>query len=197
MKTYIKFFLSIYLKSFLNIFLIMFSLVFILNILQEIEFLTNQTVSAVYPIYLSLLNTPSIIFEMFPFIFLIASQFFFIKLFNNNEINIFKYSGLKNFKIIYVLGAFSFVMGIIIIFVYYNLSSNLQGHYLEIKNRYSTDKSYLAVINKNGLWLRMKQLYPPQDQQEHFPEESFLGIGFLSISLPDKTRSYQVQCKMM
>ena len=91
---------------------------------------------------------------MFPFIFLIASQFFFIKLFNNNEINIFKYSGLKNFKIIYILGAFSFVMGIIIIFVYYNLSSNLQGHYLEIKNRYSTDKSYLAVINKNGLWIK-------------------------------------------
>ena len=104
MKTYIKFFLSIYLKSFLNIFLIMFSLVFILNILQEIEFFSNQNVSTVYPIYLSLLNTPSIIFEMFPFIFLIASQFFFVKLFNNNEINIFKYSGLKNLKIIYTLG---------------------------------------------------------------------------------------------
>ena len=35
------------------------------------------------------------IFEMFPFIFLITSQAFFIKLFNNNELEIFKYSGLK------------------------------------------------------------------------------------------------------
>ncbi len=154
MKTYIKFLTTIFFKSFLNIFLIMLSLVFILNILQEIEFFSNKNTSAYYPIYLSLLNTPSIIFDMFPFIFLISTQFFFIKLFSNNEINIFKYSGLKNFKIILILGTLSFVMGIFLIIIFYNLSSNLQGYYLEIKNRYSSDKSYLAVINKNGLWIK-------------------------------------------
>ena len=50
-------------------------------------------------IYLFLIHH-QLIFEMFPFIFLISTQFFFIKLFNNNEIKIFKYSGLKNSKII-------------------------------------------------------------------------------------------------
>ena len=154
MKTYIQFLIITYLKSFINIFLIMLSLVFILNILQEIEFFNNQAVSPFYPVYLSLLNTPSVIFEMFPFIFLISTQFFFIKLFNNNEINIFKYSGLKNFKITSILGSISFVMGIIVIILFYNLSSSLQSYYLEIKNRYTTDKSYLAVINKNGLWIK-------------------------------------------
>ena len=154
MKTYIKFLIITYLKSFINIFLIMLSLVFILNILQEIEFFSNQNVSPFYPIYLSLLNSPSVIFEMFPFIFLVSTQFFFIKLFNNNEINIFKYSGLKNSKIVTVLGFISFVMGIFIIVLFYNLSSNLQSYYLEVKNRYSTDKTYLAVINKNGLWIK-------------------------------------------
>ena len=44
------------------------------------------------------MSSPSIIFEMFPFIFLISTQFFFLKLFDNDEINIFKYSGLKNIK---------------------------------------------------------------------------------------------------
>ena len=47
------------------------------------------------------------IFEMFPFIFLISTQFFFIKLFNNNEIQIFKYSGLKNSKILIIISLFS------------------------------------------------------------------------------------------
>ncbi len=154
MKTYIKFLIITYLKSFINIFLIMLSLVFILNILQEIEFFSNQNVSPFYPVYLSLLNSPSVIFEMFPFIFLVSTQFFFIKLFNNNEINIFKYSGLKNSKIVTVLGLISFVMGLFIIILFYNLSSNLQSYYLEVKNRYSTDKTYLAVINKNGLWIK-------------------------------------------
>ena len=96
MKTYIQFLVIHFLKSFINIFLIMLSLVFILNILQEVEFFSSKDVSSIYPIYLSLMNTPSVVFEMFPFIFLIATQFFFIKLFNNNEINIFKYSGLNN-----------------------------------------------------------------------------------------------------
>jgi len=155
MKTYMKFIIYNFLKSFFNIFLIMLCLVFILNILQEIEFFNDKNAGSLYPVYLSLMNTPSIIFEMFPFIFLISTQFFFIKLFNNDEINIFKYSGLKNIKIISILGISSFVLGLLIISVFYNLSSTLQSYYLEIKNQYSTDKSdYLAVINKNGLWIK-------------------------------------------
>ncbi len=154
MKTYIKFLINTFLKSFINIFLIILSLVFILNILKEIEFFNNADVSSIYPVYLALMNTPSIVFEMFPFIFLMASQFFFIKLFNNNEIHIFKYSGLKNFKIIAILSILSFFLGIIIITFFYSLSSNLQSYYLQIKNQYSKDKLYLAVINKNGLWIK-------------------------------------------
>ncbi len=155
MKTYIQFLVITFMKSFINIFLIMLSLVFILNILQEFEFFSNKNVSSFYPIYLSLMNTPSVVFEMFPFIFLISAQFFFIKLFTNGEINIFKYSGLRNLKIIYTISILSFLLGLFVIFLFYNLSSTLQNYYLEIKNQYSGDKSdYLAVINKNGLWIK-------------------------------------------
>jgi lipopolysaccharide export system permease protein len=100
------------------------------------------------------MNSPSIIFEMFPFIFLIATQFFFLKLFNNDEINIFKYSGLKNIKIINILSLVSFVIGVLVITIFYSFSSNLQHYYLQIKNQFSDDKLYLAVINKNGLWMK-------------------------------------------
>ena len=154
MKTYTKFLLNGFIRSFLNVFFVMFSLVFILNILQEIEFLSNQEVNSFYPIYLSLMSSPSIIFEMFPFIFLISTQFFFLKLFTNDEINIFKYSGLKNIKIILILSVISFFIGIFTISVFYSLSSNLQHYYLQVKNQFSKDKLYLAVINKNGLWIK-------------------------------------------
>ena len=154
MKTYIKFLTYSFLNSFLNIFLIMFSLVFVLNILKEIEFFNDANGSIIYPVYLSLLNTPSIIFEMFPFIYLISTQFFFIKLFNENEINIFKYSGLKNTQIIKIISILSLALSLVIVILFYNLSSNLQKYYLEIKNQFSKDKLYLAVINKNGLWIK-------------------------------------------
>jgi lipopolysaccharide export system permease protein len=154
MKTYTKFLINGFIKSFFNVFFVMISLVFILNILKEIEFFNDKEVNSLYPIYLSLMNSPSIIFEMFPFIFLIATQFFFLKLFNNDEINIFKYSGLKNIKIINLLSFISFFIGILIITVFYSFSSNLQHYYLQVKNQFSDDKLFLAVINKNGLWIK-------------------------------------------
>jgi len=154
MKTYTKFLVNGFLKSFVNVFIVMISLVFILSILKEVEFFNNQEVNSLYPIYLSLMSSPSIIFEMFPFIFLITTQFFFLKLFNNEEINIFKYSGLKNIKIISILSLVSFFIGILIITVFYSASSNLQHFYLQVKNQFSEDKLYLAVINKNGLWMK-------------------------------------------
>ena len=154
MKTYTKFLVNGFIKSFVNVFLVMICLVFILNILKEIEFFSNKEVDSFYPIYLSLMSSPSIIFEMFPFIFLISTQFFFLKLFDNDEINVFKYSGLKNFKIINILSFVSFFIGILIITVFYSLSSNLQHYYLQFKNQFSEDKLYLAVINKNGLWMK-------------------------------------------
>ena len=154
MKTYTKFLINGFVKSLLNVFFVMIGLVFILNILKEIEFFSDKEVNSFYPIYLSFMSSPSIIFEMFPFIFLIATQFFFLKLFNNNELDIFKYSGLKNTKILQILSLVSFFVSILTITIFYSFSSNLQHYYLQIKNQFSNDKLYLAVINKNGLWVK-------------------------------------------
>ena len=154
MKTYIKFLCYIFLKSFFYVFLVMFSLVFILNVLSELEFFKDIEVGINFTLLLSLLNSPSMIFEMFPFIFLITTQFFFIKLFNNNELEVFKYSGLKNSSILWILSLLSLIVGVIIITVFYNFSANFKNFYLEKKSQYTTDGKYLAVITKNGLWIK-------------------------------------------
>ena len=154
MKTYIQFILRIYMTAIINIFLIFFSLVFILNLLTELEFFKEIEVSSFYPLYLSLINTPMFVFEMFPFIFLISTQVFFNNLFNNNEMNILKYSGLKNSKIFSILSITTFLLGILIVFIFYNFSSNLKYFYLGLKSNYTTNDQYLAVITKNGLWIK-------------------------------------------
>ena len=45
-------------------------------------------------------------------------------------------------------------MGILIISIFYNLSSNLKNLYLGLKSNYTEDKKYLAVITNNGLWIK-------------------------------------------
>ena len=154
MKTYTKFLLKLFFNSLLFVFFIMSCLVIILNILGEIEFFKIYEVKSFFPIYMGLLNTPSLIFEMFPFIFLISTQVFFVSLFNNNEIQIFKYSGLKNSSILFIISSFTFFMGILIIIFFYNASSNLKNFYIKIKSNYTSEENHLAVITKNGLWIK-------------------------------------------
>ena len=154
MSVYSKFLIRNYLLSFLNVFFIFFCLIYVLNLLTELEFFKKTDVESYFPLYLSLINTPILVFEMFPFIFLISTQFFFNNLFTDNEINIFKYSGLKNSKIFLILSITTFFIGILIISIFYNLSSNLKNLYLGLKSNYTEDKKYLAVITNNGLWIK-------------------------------------------
>ncbi len=154
MRTYIKFLSKIYVNSFFYVSLIMFSLIFILNLLNELDFFKEIDVDSYFPIYLSLLNSPTFIFEMFPFIFLISTQLFFISLFNNNQLSIFKYSGLKNSKILFIISSISFILGVFIVTFFYSFSSSLKNFYLDLKTNYTSDGKYLAVITKNGLWIK-------------------------------------------
>ena len=154
MKVYIKFFTYLFLKSFFYVMAIMLSLVFLLNLLSELEFFKNIEVSSYFPLFLSLLNSPSMIFEMFPFIFFITAQLFFIKLFDNNEIDTLKYSGLKNTKILMFLSIISFISGVLAVLIFYNLSSNLKNVYMNLKSPHTNDGKYLAVVTKNGLWIK-------------------------------------------
>ena len=156
MRVYIKFISTVYIKSLIFVILVMTSLVFILNLLSELDFFKDENVTINYTLFLSLLNSPIQVFELFPFILLITVQLFFIKFFENKEIDIFKYSGLKNSTILYILSALSILTGVLIITVFYHLSSNLKNIYLEIKSGYTTDGKYLAVITKNGLWIKDK-----------------------------------------
>ena len=154
MKVYIKFLTFIFVKSLFYVISIMFSLIFILNLLTELEFFKGIEVGISFPILLSLLNSPSMIFEMLPFIFLITTQLFFIKLFNNNEIEIFKYSGLKNSNILQIFSVITIITGVILTITVYNFSATFKNFYLEKKTKFTNDEKYLAVITKNGLWIK-------------------------------------------
>ena len=154
MKTYIKFLINLFTISFFKVFFIFFGIILITNILEQADFFRNIELNFIYLIFLSFLNTPSIVFEILPFIFLIGTQIFFISLINKNELEIFKYSGLNNYKIIIIIGTYAFILGLIFVVFFYNVSSILKNSYLVIKNKYTVDSKYLAVVTENGLWMK-------------------------------------------
>jgi len=153
-KTYMKYIILEYLETILKISLIFYSLIFILNIFEELSFFKNIETSFLYPLLLTFLNAPSILYDIFPFIFLISTQFFFIQIFDKNELSIYKSFGLDNFKILKILASTSLILALFIIFVFYNFSAKFKYLYLDLKNDYTLDNKYLAVITENGLWLK-------------------------------------------
>jgi len=155
-KVYQVYLIKSFSKIFFYVFCIFTCLTIVLNIFEEVSFFKNTNVGLLYPFYLTLLNTPSVIYETFPFIFFIATQFFFVRLLDKEELDIFKKISLSNTKIIFILSLFSFLISFFIIIIFYNLSSNFKFLYLEIKNQYSKDNKYLAMVTENGLWMKDK-----------------------------------------
>ena len=126
----------------------------IMGLLEEINFFSDFDVEYFFPIYLVLLNVPSLIYEIFPFVFLLSSQFLFLKLLDNGELNTFKSNGLNNLKILKLITSLSLIIGLFIVIIFYNLSAIMKFEYLNIKKNFTKDNKYLATITENGLWIK-------------------------------------------
>ncbi len=153
-KTYKKYIIILFLKILFKVYGIMASLIIIINLFEEINFLKNSEVTFFYPILLSTLNMPPVIYEVSPFVFLIATQFFFIELIEKNELQLFKLAGLTNLDLLKILSLLCFILGILMITIFYNFSAKSKNYYLELKNQLTNDNKYLAVVTENGLWIK-------------------------------------------
>ena len=153
-KTYQSYIIKTYVGILSQITLVFFGLILILNIFEEISYFKDLDVSGFYPLLMSMLNSPSVIYGIFPFIFLITTQFFFLRIDEKNELLLFKHSGLTNSDLIKLLSILSFLLGIFIITFFYHFSSKLKHIHLDIKNQMSDDNKYLAVVTENGIWMK-------------------------------------------
>ena len=153
-KTYEKYIIKNFLNKFLTVSLIFFGLIIILSILEEISFFKNISSNFLFPYFLTVLGAPITLFEIFPFIFLITTQFLFFDLFRKEELNLLKVNGLSNFKIVKTLFLVSFIIGVFMVLIFYNAASKLKFLYTDIKNNFTDDNKYLAVVTDSGLWLK-------------------------------------------
>ena len=149
-----RYLLKKFLKKILLISVFFLILVMIINLIEEANYLKETETSFSTPLLLTLLNAPSLLYEMLPFIFLISTQFFYIEIYENKEIETLKQFGIDNFSMLKFISLTSLLVGFLIIVLFYNFSAILKNQYLQIKNEYAGDKKYLAVITKNGIWIK-------------------------------------------
>tara|TARA_Y100001958_G_C21190745_1_gene518952 strand:+ start:362 stop:1441 length:1080 start_codon:yes stop_codon:yes gene_type:complete len=153
-KTLDRYFISLFFKKLLVLTTIFFALSFILTIFEEITFLSESKSAFYLPFLLAIFDAPTTLLEIFPFIILIAAQLFFIDLIKKKENELIKINNLNNFYLIKLLALCSFIFGLLIIIIYYPISSKLKFIYSDIKNVYSEDGKYLKHLNDNGIWIK-------------------------------------------
>ena len=154
LKKYQLYIFNLFIKKFLTVSFIFFCTFFLINFFEEIKFSEKYNTEIYYSVYLSLMNAPSLMFEILPFIFLICVKFFYLSLVEKDELSILNSNGISNLKIIAHLVISAALIGIFILIFFYSFSSSLKSKYLEIKNRFSNTNEYLAVVNDDGLWIK-------------------------------------------
>jgi len=154
LKIYQKYIIKNFLLIVFKTSLIFLTLIVTMGIFGELSFFSKIDVNFYLPLVLVLMNSLSVLYLIFPFIFLISVQFFFIKILESNELIAFKSFGLSNSKILNIIAITSFLAGIVVISFFYNVSAFLKFKYLDLKNEYTNDNKYLATVTENGLWIK-------------------------------------------
>jgi len=153
-KIYQTYLVKKFMVKFFYIFLFFFFFSILLGIFEELSFFKEVNTHILFPYFLTILNTPITLFEIFPFILLLSTQFFFYDIFKNDELDLLKKNGQKNTAIIKLLFLISFFIGLFNVIFYYNFAAQLKFHYTHIKNGLSNDNKYLAVVNESGVWIK-------------------------------------------
>ena len=128
----------------------------IMNLREEVTYFTDYDVGIMIPIALSFMVVPSILINIFPFIIFLSSMWVLIKLKNSGELLSLKTFGFSNARFVYLLGISSFFLGVIILLAFNPITSLMVKYYEDIKGSYDLDKSHLASITNNGVWIKEK-----------------------------------------
>ena len=145
-----------FIKVVINMILIFFCLGFIMNLFEEINFFKDINTEIYIPILLSSLIVPGLLYNMFPFIFLLSGIWFFLKIKKSDEVTAMLISGMSNFSIILIPSILSIILGIFFITSINPVTSVMVKKYETIKGNYEKDKFHLAAVTGNGIWIKEK-----------------------------------------
>jgi lipopolysaccharide export system permease protein len=79
-----------------------------------------------------------------------------VKLKNNRDLLSLRTFGISNGKFIFLFSSIAFIIGVITLTALNPVTSIAVKYYEDIKGSYDLDKSHLASINTNGIWIKEK-----------------------------------------
>lgn len=144
----------LFLFNLFKIFVAFFLIIFLVNLIDNLDNVDSKTVSFFSVFYVSILKAPDFLNSISPSLVLFASLATFHSLSSHSEIVIIRVSGFSIWHIVLPIAITSFIVGIVWIFIYNNIS--IESFKLAQKIESSRDVSKLRkyIAPKSGIWIR-------------------------------------------
>ena len=151
-----KYLIKEFLITLLNFILFFSAGGLIMNLREEVSFFAEFNVGIILPIALSFMVVPSILINIFPFIIFLSTMWLLIKLKNSSEVLALRTFGLSNLRFVSLFSVTAFFVGVILLIAFSPVTSLMLKYYEDVKGEYNLDKSHLASITNNGVWVKEK-----------------------------------------
>ena len=153
LKSINRYIINEYIKSLFVVIAVMLSIVLIINLLDEFDFFkSKKDLKFIFFIIFTILKTPNVLINLFPFIVLFGGIVFYLKIYNHNEVISLRVMGYSNVQIILIPALTSFVIGYIIVFLIVPFSSSMLRYYEDLRSEYNNTKN-LVFVNESGIWI--------------------------------------------
>jgi lipopolysaccharide export system permease protein len=153
LKSINKYIINEYIKSLFAVIAVMLSIILLINLLDEFNFFkSKKDLKFIFFIIFTILKTPNVLINLFPFIVLFSGIVFYLKIYNHNEVISLRVMGYSNIQIILIPALTSFIIGYIIIFLIVPFSSSMLKYYEALRSEYNDTKN-LVFINQTGIWI--------------------------------------------
>ena len=189
-KSINRYIIKEFLKSLLVVLCVMFSIVLLITLLEEFNyFKSKQDLKFIQFIIFTFLKIPNLLFNLFPFIVLFSGIFFYLKIYNYNEVISLRVMGYSNIQIILIPALTCFVMGYLLVFLIVPFTSSMLKYYEELKSEYDQTKN-LVFVNETGIWIIDKNENDKNIIRIDKIDKNFSNIKQITIYNYDKDNNF-------
>ena len=149
-----RYFARRFLTAFLLVFGVFTGIVLMIEVVEQIRSLRNETVGFSETLELAMLHLPSLMYPILPLIVILATLMMFLGMARSSELVVTRAAGRSGMKSLIAPMAVALMLGVLSVAVFNPIVAATSKRYEATANRYVSGSESVLSISQEGLWLR-------------------------------------------
>ena len=142
-----------FLKNFLLTLSIFIIFMFLIDLIEQLRKFA-ESVDFMEIFFLTVLNLPGSVYQVFPLIIVISSAWIFLSLARNSELIVFRAAGKSSLSMLITPAILSLLIGVLTIGFFNPIVASTSKRYADVKAKIVDGQETTISIGNEGLWLR-------------------------------------------